>query len=198
MSNEMKANERCFTLVSAIAECWHIKFRHVRFVSFGENWQQLVNPVQIAESTARCHRESSPIAQTAPEPTLLTWGVWPQPLATLLNSVLSHLSGHSDPIVLEPFDVTICHEHKICLRFYWALQVIIEMAFSAHCTQIWKLNRISMTIIGRVTRKCIWCYRRVQLCVTAPHTGGKLCSGLLKRGQGSQPRRHVLLWVLLR
>ena len=42
ISNEIKANERCFTLVSAIAVCWQIKFRHVRCVWFGENWQQLV------------------------------------------------------------------------------------------------------------------------------------------------------------
>ena len=31
------------------------------------------------------------------------------------------------------------------------LKVILEMNFSAHCTQIWKWNRISMTIISKVT-----------------------------------------------
>ena len=41
-SNKIKANGRCFTVVSAIAECWHIKFRHVRRVWFGENREQLV------------------------------------------------------------------------------------------------------------------------------------------------------------
>ena len=59
------------------------------------------------------HSENSPVTQTTPEPTLLTWGGWswdkksPPPLAMLPNPVLSHLSGHSDPIVLEPFDVTL-------------------------------------------------------------------------------------------
>ena len=38
MSIVIKANERCLTLVSAISECWHIQFRHVRCVLFGENW----------------------------------------------------------------------------------------------------------------------------------------------------------------
>ena len=42
-----------------------------------------------------------------------------------------------------------------------------EMAFSAHCTHIWKLNRISMTSSSKVGRKCIRCYSRVQRCVTA-------------------------------
>ena len=30
--HDLKANARCFTLVSAIAEGWHIKFRHMRCV----------------------------------------------------------------------------------------------------------------------------------------------------------------------
>ena len=37
MSNEIKANEQCSTLVSAIAECLHINFRHVSCVLSGEN-----------------------------------------------------------------------------------------------------------------------------------------------------------------
>ena len=37
MSNEIKANEGCFILVAAIAECWDIKFRHGKCVSFGES-----------------------------------------------------------------------------------------------------------------------------------------------------------------
>ena len=59
------------------------------------------------------HRESSPVTQTTPEPTLLNLGGWPleknppPPLGTMTNPVLSHLSGHSKPIVLEPFDVTL-------------------------------------------------------------------------------------------
>ena len=74
----------------------------------------------------------------------------PPPLATLLNPVLLCLSGHSDPIVLEPFHVTLWYSGvPRTPRFHRILKVILEMAFSAHCTQIWKWNRISMTIISR-------------------------------------------------
>ena len=40
--NKIKANGRCFTVVSMIAECWHLKFRHVGFVQYVENGQELV------------------------------------------------------------------------------------------------------------------------------------------------------------
>ena len=32
ISNEIKTNERCVTVVSAISKCWHMIFRHVRCV----------------------------------------------------------------------------------------------------------------------------------------------------------------------
>ena len=81
------------------------------------------------------------------------------------------------PIVLEtlmlPFDAQVCHERQICCkRFHWIFKVILEMAFSAHCIRIWKLNRISMTTISKDARKCIWCCHKVHRCVTAPHSGG--------------------------
>ena len=37
VSNQMMANGLCFTVVSVIAECWHIKLRHVRWVWFDKN-----------------------------------------------------------------------------------------------------------------------------------------------------------------
>ena len=61
------------------------------------------------------------------------------------------------------------------------------MAFSSHCTPIWKFNGISTTIINKVTWKCIWCCPRAQRCVTSPGFGVKLCSGAWKRG----PDSHV-------
>ena len=39
-TNTVKANARCFTVVSAITECWHTKFQHVRYVWFGESLQK--------------------------------------------------------------------------------------------------------------------------------------------------------------
>ena len=78
--------------------------------------------------------------------------------------------------VMLPFDTQVRHECQICKGFHQILKVILEMFFfSAHCTQIWKLNQISMTIISKVARKCIWCCHRVQGCLTAPDIGGKLC-----------------------
>ena len=95
---------------------------------------------------------------------------------------------------MSPFDTQVYHEHQICLRFHRILKVILEMAFSSHCTPIWKLNIISVTIINKVTRKCIWCCHRAQRCVTSPGFGVKLCSGAWKRG----PDSHVgtfSLWL---
>ena len=65
------------------------------------------------------------------------------PLATLPNLVLSHLSAQSDPIVLKPFDVTLWYSGEPRTP---NLLKILEMAFPAHFTQIWKLNRISMML----------------------------------------------------
>ena len=52
------------------------------------------------------------------------------------------------------FDTQVYHERQICSKFHQIFRVILEMAFSAHCTQIWKLIRISMIIINKVARKC--------------------------------------------
>ena len=112
------------------------------------------------------------------EPTLLSWRIWPR------KKVFPHLWPRcqtqfyrayqatqtplfSNPLI-SPFDTQVCHERQICLKFHRILKVILEMAFLAHCTQIWKLNRISMTIISKVARKCVWCCGQVQRCVTAP------------------------------
>ena len=66
------------------------------------------------------HRENSPVTQTTPEPTLLSWGGWPREKFApnpghTANPVLLRLSGHLDPIVLKPFDFAqVCHGNKIC------------------------------------------------------------------------------------
>ena len=150
----------------------------------------------------KIHSKNSPVTQTTPEPMLLIWGGWPLEknpplhLAKLANPVILCLSGHSDTLfskpLMSPFDTQVYHESQICLRFHQILKVILEMAFSAHWTWIWKLNCISMTIINKVARKCIWCCHRVQRCMTAPYCGIKLCSGAWKRGQDS----HVGMFSL--
>ena len=121
------------------------------------------------------HRENSPVTQSTPEPTLLSWGRWPCEKNSptpghIANTILSHLLGHSDPIVLKPFHVImVYHECQISSRFHQILKVILEMAFSAHYSSIWKLNWISRTSINKFAQKCIWCCSRVQGCLVAPH-----------------------------
>ena len=106
------------------------------------------------------HRENSPITQTTPEPTLLTWGGWPfekySPHPWPRSQTRSYCTDQatqtplfSNPLML-PFDTQVCHERQICLRFHQLLKVILEMAFSAHCTSIWKLNQISRTSTSKV------------------------------------------------
>ena len=136
------------------------------------------------------HRENSPVTQTTPEPTLLIWGGWPRaknfPHPWLHCQTRSYRAYRatktplfSNPL-MSPFDTQVYHEHQICLRFHRILKVILEMAFSAHCTPIWKLNRISTTIINRVTRKCIWCCHRAQRCMTSPWLWGKIVQWSVK------------------
>ena len=66
--------------------------------------------VTLKEPDYGMHRENSPVTQTTPEPTLLSWGGWPR------EKIFPHpwprgkpglieLIGHSDPIVLKPFDL---------------------------------------------------------------------------------------------
>ena len=125
------------------------------------------------------HRENSPVTQTTPEPTVLTWGGWPRekyfPHPWQRSQTWSYHTYQAiqtplfpKPLML-PIDTQVCHKHQICLRFHQILKVILEMAFSAHCTSIWKLNGISRTSISKILQKCIWCCCRVQRCVTAPH-----------------------------
>ena len=77
----------------------------------------------------------------------------------------------SNPLML-PFDTQVCHKWQICLRFHQIIKVILEMAFSAHCTLNWKLNRIFRTGISKVAQKCTWCCER---CMTAPHWARRWC-----------------------
>ena len=121
------------------------------------------------------------------------------PLATLPNPVLSYLSGHSDTIVLEPIDVTLWYSDEPWLPNLLKISSDIESDFNIFFFSIlhtdFKLNRISVTIISKVARKCIWCCARVQRCVTAPYSGGKLCSGAWKHGQNSHVSMFSL-WIL--
>ena len=132
----------------------------------------------------------------------LIWGGWPpeknfsHPWPCCQTRFYFVYQATQTPLFLNPlmspFDTQVYHKRQICLRFHWILRVILEMAFSAHCTSNWKLNQISMTIINKVARKCIWCCHRIHWCVTVPYSGVKLCSGAWKHGQDS----HVDMFSL--
>ena len=96
----------------------------------------------------------------------------------MMTSSLKHLSIDKPQLIstLAPDDTRI-HQYSLPLLVYvmachlFSLDIESDFGnnFSAHCTQIWKLNRISMTIISKVARKRLRCCGRVQRCVTAPH-----------------------------
>ena len=125
------------------------------------------------------NREISPVTQTTPEPTLLIWGGWPleknpPPLAKLPNLVLSSLSGHSDPIVLEPFDVTFDNQvprTPNLPKISSGIESDIRNGFFSTLHTALKVNQVFMTIINKVAWKCIWCCHQVQWCITAPKMG---------------------------
>ena len=99
----------------------------------------------------------------------------------------------SNPL-MSPFDTQVYHECQICLRFHRILTVILEMAFSAHCTLIWMLKWISMTIINKVAWKCIWCCHQVQRFVTLPTVGGN-CAVRLERVVKVAPSACAPMWA---
>ena len=135
------------------------------------------------------HRENnSPVSQITPEPTLLSWGGWPH--EKIPPPPHTHTPSHDAKpsliALIRPFRphcsrtlwchplILVCHECQNCLRFHQILKMILEIAFSAHCTQICKFNQICMTIISKVARKCIWCWGQIQRCVTTPHWAHRL------------------------
>ena len=68
------------------------------------------------------------------------------------SPVLSRLWGHSNPIVLKPFDLAqVCHGNKICSKLALTWKVKVELAFPSHCISNLKLNGISRTNISKVT-----------------------------------------------
>ena len=142
-------------------------------------------------------RENSPVTQTTPEPTLLSWGGWPR------GKIFPHpwprcqtRSYHayqatqtplfSNPWML-PFDTQLC---QICLRFHQILKLILEMAFSAHFSQIWKLNQISVTIISKVAHETAFDAAACSSDAWPPPPlefagGGIFCNGARKHGHDS-------------
>ena len=90
---------------------------------------------------------------------------------------------------MSPSDTQVCHECQICSRFHRILKVILEMDFSAHCTQIWKFNRISLTVLLAKLHKDAFDAAAgsndAWRLPTELAGGGILCSGAWNHGQDS-------------
>ena len=144
-----------------------------------------------------CHREDSSVTQTIPKSTLLSWGGWPcekifPAPGHAASPVLLHLSGHSDLIVLKPFDLAqVCQGNKICSKLSLTWKLTLELLFPAHCISNWKLNGISRTNIYKVTLNAANELPTLQSGpVVRDRLGGlgggvKLCSGAWKHGPES-------------
>ena len=111
------------------------------------------------------YRENRPVTQTTPDRTLLIWGGWQHepPPYTLdhaakpgLNALIRPLN--SDPIVIEPFDVTLWHSGEPRTPNLLKISSDIESDFR-NGFFAWRLPKLA--------------------------GGGMLCSGAWKRGQDS-------------
>ena len=148
------------------------------------------------------HRENSPVTQTTPEPTLLTWGGWPRekyPPPPLQNPVLSHLSDHSDPIVLEPFDVTLWYSVVPQMPNLLKISSDIESDVSngtAHWFKSWVefLGLVLAKLFKNAFDAAAGSSDAWQL-PTELAGGVKLCSGAWKHGQDSHTAVSSL-WML--
>ena len=87
-----------------------------------------------------CHRENSPITQTSPEPTLLSWGggpcekFFPHPLATR-QAQSCHANWATQTLLFsKPLDLAqVCHGNKICSKPALTWKMTLVLAFPAHC-----------------------------------------------------------------
>ena len=86
------------------------------------------------------HRENSPVTQTSPEPTLLSWGGGPRekfpppPLAT--RQAQSYRANWATQTLLfsKPLDLAqACHGNKICSKPALTSKLTLVLEFPAHC-----------------------------------------------------------------
>ena len=137
-------------------------------------------------SKCSLHRENSPVTQTSPEPTLLSWGggplqkKFPPPLATW--QARSYRANWATQTLLfsKPLDLAqVCHKNKICSKpaLTWKLTWIL--AFPAHCISNKNLNGISRTNISKVTLNAASEHSLSFRCTTDPLLGqevGEKCA----------------------
>ena len=147
------------------------------------------------------HRENSPVTQTTPQPTLLSWGGWPReknsppPLATWQSRSYRTNWATQTLLFSKPFDLAqVCHENKICSKLALTWKLTLEMAFPAHCIWNWKLNGISRTNISKVTSNSA-----NERCTTDPLLGqevGKNVQWGMKAWSGKYCQSDLLMLVM--
>ena len=144
------------------------------------------------------HRENSPVTQTTPEPTLLSWGgvpreknfphPWPH-CKPVLIALIGPLRPYCSQALLSCSGVSW---KKNCSKLALTWKLTLKLTFLAHCISNWKLNGISGINISKVTLNAVNEHARGsrgQWCMTdplaGPGGGGKLCSGAWKHGPES-------------
>ena len=90
-SKTTKANACCFTIVSAIAEYWHTKFQHVRYVLFGESLQKHSKCIAKSPSRGLKSQQKSHKIYKSTVSRSMTWRHWAN------TYVRSHLGCGTDP-----------------------------------------------------------------------------------------------------
>ena len=100
---------------------------------------QYICPMLNADPRLWWHRENSPVTQTSPEPTLLSWGGGPRqknflpPLATW--QARSYRANWATQTLLfsKPLDLAqVCHRNKICSKPALTWKLTLVLAFPAH------------------------------------------------------------------
>ena len=108
---------------------WHHQWRYSLSISCW--WCQTLN--MCLYFTVISHRENSPVTQPPQSPHCYLGAVdhakkFPPTLGHTASPALSRLSGHLDPIVLKPVDLSqVCHGNKICSKLALTWKLTLEM-----------------------------------------------------------------------
>ena len=120
----------------------------------------------------------------------------------MLSLVLSCLSGHSDPIVLEPFDVTLWYLGVPQMPNLLKISSDIESDFRngffntiAHRFENW--IEFIWPLLAKLYENAFYAAIGSRDAWQPPLRWGKLCSGAWKHGQDSHVGMSSLCWVII-
>ena len=108
----------------------------------------------LSKRFRKSHTENSPVTQTTPKPTLLSWGGWPH------ENFLPHPWPNGKPGLIaligklrpycsqKPFDLAqVCHGNKICSKRMLTWKLTLELAFPVYRIKSW------MEFVGPILAK---------------------------------------------